>query len=171
MLKESTWSCKVDDSISCFKKTSVKVLMENMNLHTNMQTLAAKTNNVIVLNCFIFIFSLVIRIFNIPNKKMEIFTQVQIPQKWITKSGSKKEKHLGCSFNLTTFNKKHHVPLMSLRPTLAHRCSEGTEAAGKGLRGSAALPPKGGCIWGETSQGTHPAASQGQLVKADCSLI
>lgn len=41
-----------------------------------------------------------------------------------------------------TADDRVRVILVSLRPTLAHRCSEGAEAAGEGVRGSAALPAK-----------------------------
>lgn len=56
--------------------------------------------------------------------------------------------------------------LFPLRPALAHRCSEGTEAAGEGLRGSAALPAKGRSIGGEANQGERLLHCPASLVKS-----
>lgn len=50
-------------------------------------------------------------------------------------------------------------PVSCLRPTLADRCSEGAQAAGESLRGSAALPPEGGRTGGKAHQGAHPACA------------
>ena len=45
------------------------------------------------------------------------------------------------------------VTFVSLRPTLAYRSSEGSDTAGEGIRGSAALLAKRWSIGGEANQG------------------
>lgn len=60
--------------------------------------------------------------------------------------------------------------VVSLRPALADRCSEGTEAAGEGVRGSAALPAKRRRIGGEANQGERLPHWPASSVKSESQL-
>lgn len=75
------------------------------------------------------------------------------------------EKH----FSVVPWAWKHcwrQGDFVSLRPALAHRCSEGTEAAGEGIRGSAALPAKRWSIRGEANQGERLLHCSASSVKS-----
>lgn len=63
------------------------------------------------------------------------------------------------------------VIFVSLRPALAHRCSEGAEAAGQGIRGSAALPAKRRSIGGEANQGERLLHCSASSVKIKESFL